>query len=183
MDETIQSLCNVIRAMPNYAYLKDKEGIFVSCNELYAKSIGFYVIQDIIGKTEYDLREKNLADSIRKSEKKLLETGQSQSTEEFINSPGNPHIVLLCNKTAIHNAKGDPVGIMCVAFDISKYKHFENPPALESIINNIPAHIFWKDKNCILLGCNDLQAKNMGFPSGKEMIGKSNYDVIWADQP
>ncbi len=54
---------------------------------------------------------------------------------------------------------------------------------LENILNTIPGHVFWKDRNCILLGCNNLQAKNMSFASSKEMIGKSNYDVIHPNQP
>lgn len=36
---------------------------------------------------------------------------------------------------------------------------------LDVLIKFFPGHVYWKDKNCLLMGCNSLQARNMGFAS------------------
>lgn len=50
--------------------------------------------------------------------------------------------------------------------------------ALDSIISNLPGHVYWKDQNFAYIGCNEFQAKSAGY-SQKEMIGKTDYDMPW----
>ncbi len=52
----------------------------------------------------------------------------------------------------------------------------------ENIIALLPGHVYWMDKNNIFLACNDLQSKSAGLNSRKEIIGKTNQDMIWKDQ-
>ena len=47
---------------------------------------------------------------------------------------------------------------------------------LEYIINALPIHIYWLDKNNTFLGCNKQQAKTTGLKSNHEIIGKTIYD-------
>src|SRR3990167_5101195 len=46
----------------------------------------------------------------------------------------------------------------------------------------MPGHVYWQDKNNVFLGCNDAQAKSAALKSRKEIVGKTNYDMIWRDQ-
>lgn len=55
-------------------------------------------------------------------------------------------------------------------------KYFEN------IISLMPGHVYWKDKNGVLLGCNDLQAKSAGLASREEIVGKTDYELPWKEQ-
>lgn len=52
----------------------------------------------------------------------------------------------------------------------------------ENLIGVLPGHVYWMDKNNVFLGCNDLQAKNAGLRSRKDIVGKTNYDMLWKDQ-
>lgn len=52
----------------------------------------------------------------------------------------------------------------------------------ESIIAVMPGHVYWKDKNGVLLGCNDQQAKSAGLASPKDIVGKTDYDLPWKAQ-
>ena len=52
----------------------------------------------------------------------------------------------------------------------------------ESILALMPGHVYWQDKNNVFLGCNDAQAKSAALKSRKEIVGKTNYDMIWRDQ-
>lgn len=53
---------------------------------------------------------------------------------------------------------------------------------LEKIISLMPGHVYWKDKDGRYLGCNENQAKALGFKSSKEIIGKTDFDLPWKEQ-
>lgn len=48
---------------------------------------------------------------------------------------------------------------------------------LRTILDNIPQRVFWKDKNSVFKGCNIHFAKDLGFESPDEILGKTDYDV------
>jgi len=48
---------------------------------------------------------------------------------------------------------------------------------VENILNSVPCHIFWKDRDSVFLGCNLLFANFVGFDSCEEIIGKTDYDL------
>lgn len=54
---------------------------------------------------------------------------------------------------------------------------FDTQIILQIIIDNIPNAIFWKDKNFIFQGCNKKFAKQFGYSSSKDIVGKSDYDL------
>lgn len=49
---------------------------------------------------------------------------------------------------------------------------------LDSIIALMPGHVYWKDRNGAVLGCNQQQAIDSGFTTRQEMVGKGPYDLI-----
>jgi PAS domain S-box-containing protein len=53
---------------------------------------------------------------------------------------------------------------------------------IEGILNAIPVRVFWKDKNLVYLGCNEIFARDAGFASPKDIIGKDDYQMGWHDQ-
>lgn len=52
----------------------------------------------------------------------------------------------------------------------------ESEKILGDIIALLPGHIYWKNIDGVYLGCNELQAKNLGI-SQKEIIGKTDFDI------
>jgi two-component system, cell cycle sensor histidine kinase and response regulator CckA len=51
---------------------------------------------------------------------------------------------------------------------------------LALVMDNIPQHIFWKDKNGIYLGCNRNFAEVAGVSDPQAIIGKSDFDLAWS---
>lgn len=49
---------------------------------------------------------------------------------------------------------------------------------LEDIIAMMPGHVYWLDKNNVYLGCNDLQAQCVGLKSWRDVVGKTNSDLL-----
>lgn len=50
---------------------------------------------------------------------------------------------------------------------------------LRSVMDTIPAAIFWKDRNSVYLGCNRTFAQMAGFAHPDDIIGKTDYDMPW----
>jgi len=53
---------------------------------------------------------------------------------------------------------------------------------LNLVLDSIPLRVFWKDKNLNILGCNRLFAMDAGFKNPRQVLGKSDYDMVWRDQ-
>ncbi|WP_172593981.1 ATP-binding protein [Candidatus Rickettsiella viridis] len=53
---------------------------------------------------------------------------------------------------------------------------------LNNIVDYVPASIYWKDKNSLILGGSQLHAELTGCSDRKEAVGKSDYEFIWKEQ-
>src|SRR5262249_22161965 len=53
---------------------------------------------------------------------------------------------------------------------------------LKSIIAHIPYSVFWKDRNCVMLGCNENVARDAGVKSPEDLIGKTDYEMPWTKE-
>jgi CheY-like chemotaxis protein/HPt (histidine-containing phosphotransfer) domain-containing protein len=54
---------------------------------------------------------------------------------------------------------------------------------LNRLFESLPGQVCWKDKNTIVMGCNDLQLKALGLQSKAEIIGRTSDDLIWQGVP
>lgn len=50
---------------------------------------------------------------------------------------------------------------------------------LQTIIDNLPRAVFWKDKELRIQGCNKKFANVAGFESHLDMLGKTDFDMPW----
>ncbi|MBL0010465.1 MAG: PAS domain S-box protein [Nitrosomonas sp.] len=55
----------------------------------------------------------------------------------------------------------------------------ESRNLLKTIVDTVPAGIFWKDKELHYLGCNPNFARDAGVESPQDIIGKVDYDLSW----
>nr|HMQ13042.1 ATP-binding protein [Candidatus Competibacter phosphatis] len=53
---------------------------------------------------------------------------------------------------------------------------------LQTVIDTIPARVFWKDGDLRYLGCNRAFALDAGVSSPDEMIGRDDYQMGWLEQ-
>ena len=77
--------------------------------------------------------------------------------------------------------------IYAVARDITKQKTIQceleaQRNLFENVLSNVPASIFWKDRNSVYLGVNKQFAHDTGLQSPDELIGKSDYDLAWTKE-
>ena len=49
---------------------------------------------------------------------------------------------------------------------------------VSDVLFQLPGHVYWKDENCTLLGCNNQQAIDSGLSSWRQIVGKTAFDII-----
>ena len=78
------------------------------------------------------------------------------------------------------------VVIQATVRDITERKRaeselLESREMLQRVINNIPQHVFWKDRNLNFLGANAAFARSGGLQQPADIIGKSDFDLSWKE--
>ncbi|MEN8303452.1 MAG: PAS domain S-box protein, partial [Campylobacterota bacterium] len=53
---------------------------------------------------------------------------------------------------------------------------------LQKILDTIPVRVFWKDKDGVFLGVNDLLVMDTGLSSKDEIVGKTDFEMPWGTE-
>src|SRR3989338_6365079 len=77
---------------------------------------------------------------------------------------------------------GDSFNRMAEGFNALLEERKRAEELLQSVVENAPVHIFWKDRDSCYLGCNTRFAKGAGYSSPDEVAGKTDFDMGWKDQ-
>jgi PAS domain S-box-containing protein len=87
----------------------------------------------------------------------------------------------------VRDAMGNPIRLIGCSNNISDRKQAENALResqilLQTVLDAFPLSIFWKDRQSLYLGCNQLFATTSGIKSPLEAIGKSNFDFSYTEE-
>ena len=50
---------------------------------------------------------------------------------------------------------------------------------LRMVLDAIPVRVFWKNRDCVYVGCNRRFAEDAGLDSPDEVVGKTDFDLPW----
>ncbi len=119
-------LSTLISSIPDLIWLKDPEGVYLTCNSIFERLFGAKPEQ-IIGKTDHDFVDKDLADFFRQKDIEAMGAGESRINEEWVTFADNGHKVLLETiKTPMYDSEGKVTGVLGIARDITGRKHTED---------------------------------------------------------
>lgn len=168
---------------PDLIYFKDKEGRFLRVNKADANALGVPDPKDVIGKTSYDFHSKDIADQIHESEAQLYQSGQTieNTIERYVDPIGRNHWVNT-TKMPIWDSSGKVVGLIGMSRDITHQKQVEEElirekDLLQTLMNNIPESIYFKNRNLVYTKANLAQAELAGVSHAKVLIGKTDSDL------
>jgi two-component system, OmpR family, aerobic respiration control sensor histidine kinase ArcB len=185
------TLKKILTLMPGNVYWKDREGKYQGCNQNTADLLKLNSPEDIIGKTLLELDDAKHAASVHHYDEQLMANNKQDIQEEHTcNSAGVP-VIYLSHKTPLHDEQGNVIGLVGVSIDITEQRKIEEELkklleeakdkeiySLKKVVSLMPGNIYWMDKNCRYLGCNDNVANVLNLNSCDDIVGKSNADLI-----
>jgi two-component system aerobic respiration control sensor histidine kinase ArcB len=161
------ALDNIVANLPGHIYCKNKEGVYLVCNDKQARSLGLNHGDEVVGKTDFDLPwEKSSAKQFRENDLYIMKKGKQIVLEEEATFEGKPAIVL-SYKSPLKDRFGHIVGILGISLDITARKKAEE--ALQKANNQLEKTNQAKAKFLKVLQ-HDLRNKLTGILSFSELL-------------
>ena len=119
-------LRTLVDSIPDLVWLKDLNGFYLSCNPIFERFFGAKE-SVIVGKTDYDFIDKDLADFFRKHDRRTMSAGRPCINEEWLTFADDGYKGLFETiKSPMYDVDGDLIGVLGVARDISERKNTEH---------------------------------------------------------
>ena len=110
----------LLENIPQQIFMKSRTFRYVSVNENYARDLGIRP-EEAVGKVDYDLFPRELADKYRADDERVMETAQPEAFEEQYVQGGREKWIHTI-KTPVKDRDGEIIGILGVFWDITERK-------------------------------------------------------------
>ncbi len=118
-------LKTLLNTIPDLVWFKDPQGVYLACNSRFELFFGSPE-ERIVGKTDYDFVERDLADGFRENDLKAIEAGSPRMNEESVTYASDGHQELLETiKTTVRSPTGKLIGVLGIARNITERKRAE----------------------------------------------------------
>ena len=146
LSDNERRLRTLLQTIPDLIWLKDKDGVYLSCNTMFERFFGASEA-DIVGKTDYDFIDHELANSFREDDNKAMVAGKPTSNEKWITFADDGHSVFLDTiKTPMYDALGTLIGVLGIGRDITDRTEVDRiRKALEATIQAIAVTVEARD--------------------------------------
>jgi PAS domain S-box-containing protein len=116
----------LIDNLPDYVFIKDTHSRFVINNMAHLHALGASSQDEVVGKTDFDIFSKELAEQYYADEQGVIRSGQPlmDREEPYIN-PAGAQRWLSTNKVPLQDAQGRTIGLVGLSRDITEHKQAE----------------------------------------------------------
>ncbi len=176
-------LRTLVETLPDLVWLKDPEGVYMACNPNVERLFGAKE-SEILGKTDYDFVDKELADFFRAKDKAAMAAGGPSVNEEEITYADDGHRELLETiKTPMFGADHRLVGVLGVGRNITERKQaemalLESEQQVRDLLYSTAEAIYGLDLQGKCTFVNPACAQMLGYQNVDELIGCNMHDKI-----
>ncbi len=171
----------------------DEEGRIVTWNPAAERITGSRA-EEVLGRYIWDVRLEQLPEAERTPEQRqqlkeftfeMMRTGQVAIPPYPIYRPDGQVRIVSNSLFLIQSARGVLIGgIMRDMTEerLAEQRLEESRQMLQIVLDTIPTRVFWKDRHLRFLGYNQQFAQDAGLADPDDLIGKTDYDTVWAAQ-
>jgi two-component system cell cycle sensor histidine kinase/response regulator CckA len=166
-------LRTLLQTIPDLIWLKNSDGIFVTCNARFERFLGAREAE-IAGKTDYDFVDDDIADSFREHDRIAMAAGKPSINEEWLTFADDGHSELVETiKTPMYDSDGSLIGVLGVARDITAARKAEDTEKrLATAIEHAAEAVIITDATGIIQYVNPAQEILSGY-SLDELVGQT----------
>jgi PAS domain S-box-containing protein len=169
----------VINNVPQHIFWKDVDSVFLGCNKNFAKTVGLNDPEEVVGKTDFDLTDKNKAEHFIEIDKKvILENQPIYGMRELHKNSDGKEVWLNVNKVPLCDEKGKVVGVLGTFEDITSKinlsdKLEKNAKKYKALIEQTNTAYIIMDTKFRIVEANKNFFDLIGSKSDKEIIGRN----------
>ena len=119
-EQRLQALLDNTSAV---VYIKDADGRYMLINQEYTSLFGVS-LEEVVGKTDYDLFPKDVADAFRRVDRQVYESGRALETEEVAPQPDGMH-TYVSSKFPLRDEDDQVFAVGGISTDITSLKRTE----------------------------------------------------------
>ncbi|PMS36354.1 PAS domain S-box-containing protein/diguanylate cyclase (GGDEF)-like protein [Trinickia symbiotica] len=127
-----QMLETVIDNIPQRIFWKDRESRYLGCNMAFARDAGLAYPEQVIGKTDYDMPWKSMADSLQRADREIVVTGVPKMNLEFELVVEGVLRAGITSKIPLTNGDGTVIGVLGSYTDTTDRKRSDLALRLQS---------------------------------------------------
>jgi len=167
-------LSTLIQTIPDLIWVKDINGIYLTCNKMFENFFGAEA-SEIIGKTDYDFVDRELADFFRSHDQNAVRIGKPSSNEEWVTFANDGHRVLLETiKTPMFDQNGTIIGVLGIGRDITgrkiaEEKLRESEEKYRNLIETMPDGVYRSSPEGKFIEVNAAMVKMLGYDSKDDL--------------
>ena len=174
-------LTSIIDTIPDLIFVKDNDGRYLQCNTAFAEFLGCDRDQ-IIGRTDYDLFEKELAELFRGNDLEVKDAGTRSSNEEWVTYPDGTERLLDTTKMPFQDGAGKAGGVLGISRDITERNLVaealaEAEERQRLVLDSAGEGIFGLDFEGRVTFCNRGATDMLGYETD-ELLGASMHQAV-----
>ena len=172
---------SLIETLSLHVLRKDQRGRFIYASPSFCELIG-KSFEEIQGKTDLDLFPKHLAEKYRQDDQKVLASKETFEDIEVHPKPGGGKMYVQVMKSAIVDAKGDPMGVQCLFWDVTDRKRAEidlreSEMRIRAVFEAAMDCIIFTDEDNRIVEFNKASEETFGYDR-KEVIGEDMVEAF-----
>jgi diguanylate cyclase (GGDEF)-like protein/PAS domain S-box-containing protein len=185
-------LATVLSTIPDLIWLKDAQGVYLSCNQAFERFFG-ETEEQIVGRSDFDFVDAPIAQSFLEHDQLAMQAGKPLTNEEWLVFKTNGYRGLFeTTKAPMVDARGTVVGVLGISRDITeRERNREKLMTSASVFTHAREGIMITDAQGTITDVNAAFTRITGYErdevlgknprilsSGRQ--GKDYYSTMWS---